>query len=459
MLSKIANMDQDEPNRNEHEVEATDYDISVDRLQPGVFIRITGLGWFDHPFFFSSFKITKPEQINALKQYGIRSVTFVPGKSDVFPLPESSDAPVQPEAPAPAKDAESERLWEKKKKRIELQKAHRKKIIKCEKQFAASVETVRSVMKNIEGGNLESVKEADNLLQTIVDDLLVEKDTAVQLMNSDNPGQGVFYHSLNVSVLAMMLGREYELSPAEIKILGLGALFHDVGKSKLPRNVVNKSDPLKKFEADMLRQHPKYGVDIMQPISKSGTFPDDALSVIRDHHERVDGSGYPAGRKGKDLSVMTKIVSIVNRYDNLCNNIDHTRSLTPHEALAFMFAKERGRFDDPLLQRFIAYMGIYPPGTVVVLNNDVTGMVISVNPKNALRPNLLIYDPGISRDEALIIDLSEDDILYITKSVRPAQLPAKIYDYLSPRTRVSYFLSTDEKKQSKTTPGSVGAKG
>jgi|WetSurMetagenome_2_1015567.scaffolds.fasta_scaffold01263_7 putative nucleotidyltransferase with HDIG domain len=452
-------MNQDELNKNVPEIETTDYDISVDRLQPGVFIRITGLRWLDHPFFFSAFKISKPEQIRAIKQAGIKMVTFVPGKSDVFPLPESPEEPVQPAAPAPVKDAESERLWEEKKKRIELQKAHRKKIIKCEKQFAASVETVRNVMKNIEGGDVESVKEADSLLQTIVDDLLVEKDTAVQLMTSDPGGQGVFYHSLNVSVLAMMLGREDGLSSAELKILGLGSLFHDVGKSKLPRNLVNKSEPLKKFEADMLRLHPKYGVEIMGPMAKSGAFPGDALLIIRDHHERVDGSGYPAGLDGKNLSVMTKIVSIVNRYDNLCNNIDYTRSLTPHEALAYMFAKERARFDDPLLQKFIAYMGIYPPGTVVMLNNEITGMVISVNPTNALRPNLLIYDPDISVAEALIFDLAEDSSLSIVKSIRPAQLPPKIYNYLNPRTRVSYFLSAEEKKPSKTTAGNTRATG
>jgi putative nucleotidyltransferase with HDIG domain len=382
----------------------------------------------------------------------------VPEKSDVFPLPEDSEAFVLPAPPEPVPEAESQRLWEEKRKRIAMQKAHRKKIIKCEKQFAASVETVRSVMKNIEGGDVESVKEADNLLQTIVDDLLVEKDTAVQLMNAESGGQGVFYHSLNVSVLAMMLGREHGLPPSELKGLGLGALFHDVGKSKLPKNLVTKTEPLKKYEADMLRQHTKYGVDIMGPMSRTGAFPEDALRVIRDHHERADGSGYPAGLSGVDLSVMTRIVSIVNRYDNLCNNIDYARSMTPHEALAYMFARERSRYDDSLLQRFIAYMGIYPPGTVVALNNEMTGMVISVNPKNSLRPNLLIYDPGISMDEALIIDLSEDNSVSIVKSIRPSQLPPEVYNYLNPRTRVSYFLTAEDSKQSKTANRAAGTK-
>jgi hypothetical protein len=184
----------------------------------------------------------------------------------------------------------------------------------------------------------------------------------------------------------------------------------------------------------------------MEPLCKKGIFPDDALWVIQDHHERVDGSGYPSGRKGRHLSDMTKIVSIVDRYDNLCNNRDQKKSVTPHEALAYMFKHEQERFDSPLLQRFISYLGVYPPGTIVRLSNEVVGMVISVNPANSLKPSLLIYDPEIPKNEALIFDLSEDKSLSIATSIRPHELPDAIYDYLSPRKRVSYFLSSQDKQ-------------
>lgn len=432
---------------DENRAGLTEYPVTIDQLQPGVFIRITGLSWLDHPFLMNSFKITSREQIRVLRKLKVKAIFFVPGKSDVFPLPEQKNpAPAPAVVSDPVKDADTERLWREKNERIAKQKTLRKKINACQKQFSASVETVKNVMRNIEGGRLESAKDADDLLQSIIDDLVMEKETAVQLMNTEAGGEGVFYHSLNVSVLSMMLGREHGLGPEDLRILGLGALFHDVGKHKVPKNVLYKTTPLTKFERDILRLHPRYGVETMEPLAGAGTFPSNALMVIRDHHERVDGSGYPAGIKGEQLSDLTKIVSIVDRYDNLCNNRNPEKSVTPHEALAYMFKSEKVRFDNQLIQRFISYMGVYPPGTIVRLNNEMIGMVISVNPANSLKPSLLIYDPEIPKNEALIFDLSEDRSLSVTASLRPHDLPDEIFDYLNPRARVSYYLSAQENR-------------
>ncbi len=426
----------------------TEYPVTIDQLQPGVFIRITGLSWLDHPFLMNSFKITSREQIQVLRKLKVKTIFFVPGKSDVFPLSEQKNpAPAPAVTSDPAKDAETEKLWREKNERIAKQKTLRKKINACQKQFSASLETVKNVMKNIEGGRLESVKDADSILQSIIDDLAMDKEMTVQLMNTDTGGEGIFYHSLNVSVLSMMLGREHGLGPDDLKMLGLGALFHDVGKHRIPKNVLYKPSPLTKFERDILRLHPQYGVETMGPLAGMGTFPAEALRIIGDHHERVDGSGYPAGISGEHLSDLTQIVSIVDRYDNLCNNRNPEKSVTPHEALAHMFKSEKERFDNQLLQRFISYLGVYPPGTIVSLNNDVIGMVISVNPAYALKPSLLIYDPEIPKNEALIFDLSEDQSLSIATSLRPHDLPDAIFDYLNPRARVSYFLAAQERRQ------------
>lgn len=424
----------------------TEYPVTIDQLRPGVFIRITGLSWLDHPFLMNSFKISSKEQINVLRKLKIKTVFFVPSKSDVFPLAEQKNPPASPVVSEPVKDPETERLWREKNERIAKQKVLRKKINTCQKQFTASVETVRNVMKNIEGGRLESVKDADDLLQSIIKDLVIEKETAVQLMNTEAGGESVFYHSLNVSVLSMMLGKEHGLDPEELRILGLGALFHDVGKHRVPKNVLYKPAPLTKFEMDILHLHPKYGVETMEPLTVTGAYPAEALLIIKDHHERVDGSGYPSGVKGDRLSDLTKIVSIVNRYDNLCNNRNPEKSITPHEALAYMFRNEREHFDIRLLQRFISFMGVYPPGTIVRLNNEVIGMVISVNPALSLKPSLLVYDPQIPKNEALIFDLAEERSLSVVASIRPHDLPDAIFEYLNPRARVSYYLAAQESK-------------
>ena len=436
--------------------EMTEYPVKIEQLRPGMFVRIVGLGWRDHPFLMNSFKIKNNEQIEVISQCGVATVIFVPEKSDVLPLAVQKNLPPTPAVSVsdPKKDAEMERLWEEKNERIANQKTLRKKINACQKKFSSSVETVRNVMKNIEGGRLESVENAEDLLQTIIDDLVAEKETALQLMNVDKVGDGIFYHSLNVSVLSMMLGRELGLDAEELKIIGMGALFHDVGKHRVPKNVLYKPTPLTKFEREILQMHPQYGVETMMPLAADCRFSLDAVRIIKEHHERGDGSGYPNRLKGEDISEMTKIVSIVDRYDNLCNNQNPEKSITPHEAMAYMFKSERAYLDTKFLQRFISYMGIYPPGTIVRLSNEVVGMVISVNTSNSLKPNLLIYDPEISKNEALIFDLSEDPSLSITTSIRPRDLPDAVYDYLNPRVRVSYYLSAQDLQPAK--PGVTG---
>ncbi len=435
---------------DEHRTGVTEYPVTIDQLRPGVFIRITGLSWRHHPFFMNSFKISSKEQIEVLRHLKINTVLFIPSKSDVFPFHEQkTPAPASAVASVPTKDAEMERLWQEKRERIDKQQSLRKKINACQKQFSVSIDTVRNVMRDIERGWLKSGKDADDLLKSIINDLVIEKDTAVQLMNTDTGREGVFYHSLNVSVLSLMLAREHGLGSEDLRIIGLGALFHDVGKHRVPKNVLYKTTPLTKFERDILCLHPRYGAETMEPLTSTGTFPAEALKIIKDHHERIDGSGYPAGLKGQQLSDLTKIVSIVNRYDNLCNNRNPEKSVTPHEALAHMFKSEKEQFDNRLLQLFISYMGVYPPGTIVRLSNEVIGMVISVNPNNSLKPSLLIYDPDIPKNEALIFDLSEDQSLSIAESVRPQDLMKAIYDYLNPRVRVSYYLAAEERQQAR----------
>ena len=215
--------------------------------------------------------------------------------------------------------------------------------------------------------------------------------------------------------------------------------FHDIGKSRIDHKVLIKEKNLTKAELDFLHLHPKYGVDILAP---SDAFPKLSLVIVYQHHEACDGSGYPKGSLGPQIHLLSKIVALVNVYDNLCNRRRQADSLTPYEALSHMFARQKAALDEKLLSSFIGILGIYPPGTVVQLNNGGIGMVIAVNPKNQLHPNIVLYDPEIPKKDALIIDMQEESDLQIIQSIRPSALPKEIFDYLSPRSRINYFVDT-----------------
>ena len=135
-----------------------------------------------------------------------------------------------------------------------------------------------------------------------------------------------------------------------------------------------------------------------------------------------------------------RILSLVNHYERLCNPGRSAQTMTPHEALSVMFAQQKNRFDAVELGIFIRMMGVYPPGSVVQLVNDRFAMVVSVNSSRPLRPRVIVHDPRVPKDEALVLDLETVPELGIRRSLKPAQLPRDALDYLSPRQRICYFF-------------------
>ncbi|MBU6465920.1 MAG: HD-GYP domain-containing protein, partial [Burkholderiales bacterium] len=140
----------------------------------------------------------------------------------------------------------------------------------------------------------------------------------------------------------------------------------------------------------------------------------------------------------------------VNTFDNHCNRTNPDDSLTPFEALSMMFKQQRHLFDPVPLNMFIRCMGVYPPGTLVKLSDESLGMVISINSGKPLRPSVLIHDPGVPKNEAIILDLSQETDIEISASLKPSQLSPEAYDYLSPRKRMSYFFDTPKVETKKS---------
>jgi hypothetical protein len=188
--------------------------------------------------------------------------------------------------------------------------------------------------------------------------------------------------------------------------------------------------------------HCEYGVRLGKQIG----LPEPVLRIILQHHELADGSGFPNKLKGDQIDPLARIVSLVNYYDNLCNPADLAKAMTPHEALSLMFAQRRAKFDTRALQVMIRCLGVYPPGTVVKLSNDAIALVSSVNPAKPLRPWVTVYDASIPKDEAIMLDLEEEPDINIAKALRPIQLPPEVYEYLSPRKRVTYYFDADSRK-------------
>lgn len=413
-----------------------EYEISVEQLRPGVFVRLKRSSWFDHPFLFNSFKIKDDQQIALLKKLGIANVICVPEKSDVLPL-RPADKKTIPEPDEVLSQEAIDQLWEVKRARTKRLRVKKEQLAQCELKFTACIREFDNILKGVLGGNNHSVEDALAFVNRLCDYFLEDRESTLHLMNVMDSAESAYSHPMNVAVLSMMVGKEANLDANQMISLGMGALFHDIGKSRIPKKLLKKRGTLTKPEQDLIDQHSTIGATMLAEID---IFPMDALNVVAHHHERMDGSGGPEGLQSDQIDYLSRIVAIADTYDNHCNHPESDKSLTPYLALSYMFGQQKHLFDIEVLALFIRCLGVYPPGTVVELNNGAIGMVMAVNPKNQLNPSVVLYDEEVPKKEALIVDLADEQDLRVEKSIRLAHLPDAVLEYLSPRSRITYYV-------------------
>lgn len=425
---------------SEQHAETTDgslqHYVTPEQLRPGLFIHID-LPWFRHPFTLNSFKIKTEEQIRelrALKQFRFR---FDPERSDPEALP---DAPASP--PEKPEETTQEVVTEdpqqvERQARLQQAKEFRERVDHVEKAFVKAAAVMRNINRNLSARPKETLEEVEGMVGQMVTAFLEHPEVALHVMSEKCGGEEVYYHSLNVTILSMMLAKALDFPVEQGQALGTGALLHDVGLMEIPDKVLKKNpDEYTRAERELRATHVEHGVRLGKKLG----LPADVLAMIAQHHEMADGSGFPQGIKLEKMTPLARVVSLVNFYDNLCNPLDISKAMTPHEALSFMFAQRRSKFDPKMLQMMIRCLGVYPPGSVVKLSNEGLGLVVSVNPEKPLRPWVLLYDPKVPKEEALVVDLEQREDLQIVKALRPSMLPAPVSAYLNPRKRVTYFF-------------------
>lgn len=405
--------------------------ILPQQLCVGLYIHLD-LSWMDHPFTFSSFKIKTTEQIAQIRAMGLKRIRYSPERSDTPPAPVTRE---EVAAPPPAPDEVDPAVLAKRERAAKLREK-RAIFSRCEREFMQVGGTLRTINSNLFSRPEWAKEETSALIARMVESLLTDKDVAINLMSDRVGGEEVYFHSLNVTVLSLMLAREMGMSRESVVQLGIGAVFHDIGKMDIPDRVLLKQDALTRAETALLQEHVKHGVNIGRKIG----LPPEILLVIAQHHEAVDGSGYPNQLKGEQIGLLAKIVQVANTYDNLCNPSNPARAMTPHEALSLMYAQQRSRYEPGPLNVFIHCLGVYPPGTIVVLSNNAFGIVVSVNSTRPLKPMVIVHEPSIPREEAITVNLEQEPDLSIVRTVRPTQVPRPILDYLSPRKRITYYF-------------------
>lgn len=404
--------------------------VDAASLRIGLYVELD-LGWMAHPFPTSSFKISSDKQIETLRTLGLKKFRIVPEKCDP-PTPDPTPAP--PPALS-AREAAAAAALAQRQNQAELLRQQQRDLVACERRFTDTIRQYKQVIEQINAQPLQARAQCSALVAGFVSELLGTGDSAIRLL-SDGMGDRLAMHPVNVSVLALLLGKYLGMPEAALSELGLAAFLHDVGKAQVPDRVRWVDDSFSSAEQKAYQEHVAQGVLIGRRMELPGA----VLQAIAQHHEMVDGSGFPARIKGDAMSQAAKIIALVNRYEDLCNPTRPAQALTPHEALALIFAQLKARFDPTVLGAFIRMMGVYPPGSIVQLNDERFAMVVSVNSSRPLKPRIIVFDSRVAKDDALVLNLEALPELGIRRSLKPASLPRAAMDYLSPRQRICYFF-------------------
>ncbi len=434
--------------------------LKPNALRLGLFIKIEG-SWFSHPFSTNSFKIKTAKELQTLQ--GLTKITLLVDFERSDPEPDQTLDPPEPSILETNKDRTVEEAVvehdantssssdvgemvedpiQRKVAQHEAFQDYQSHLQQVENQFQEVLQESKQSVQDVVAGRPRGLRTAQKIVGNL-HDLLDGSDNSRALLNligSNETSDEFFFHATNVSSLSMMVGLDLGLSREDNEKLALGAFFHDVGELKYPTETLLRKGVMGQGELNtFLHTHPQYGVEIVEKIPN---FPYEAIEVIHQHHERLNGSGQPSGKKDAQISTFAKIVMVVDLYDELCHHPDPGQSLIPSEALSFLYVKCRQTLWYDAIVSLIKQLGVYPPGSLVHLSNQKTGIVTSVNFENRLRPIILVYDEHTSPEEPIVLNLAEEeDSLTIVEAICPGDLAPKIRECLNPRRIISYFPS------------------
>jgi putative nucleotidyltransferase with HDIG domain len=410
--------------------------IDVKKLTPGIYVELP-LNWSQHPFFFSRFKIKNWAEVRQIQALGLDRVPFVPAKSDVKATdPGEAKGSYAKSTPSDTEDFD---LWQQKQHSIEQADQFRRDRKKIAQRYHETKKRISNLMSNLTMAPANAVRDSESLIEDLTAQFTKESNMLINLVNMSPASYNSSNHALNVTVLALLLGHSMGLTKEELNILGMGTLLHDIGKVALPARIAKNAKNMTKAEQDLFSTHVGQGIKLVHRIDD---IRPEVMEIIGHHHSFLDGTGFPQQVSPEKISQLARIVTIANLYDNYCNPSDPANAVTPKDAMAHIYAQAGEQLDQKLVQTFIRTFGVFPPGTVVLLTDNSVGLVVVVSPKTLLTPRVVLYNPDIPADKAMVIDLAEHPNLQIVKALRPTDYPSRIYNYLGIQEQVGYYFET-----------------
>jgi HD-GYP domain-containing protein (c-di-GMP phosphodiesterase class II) len=325
---------------------------------------------------------------------------------------------------------------ERLKKIMESGEVDARKVIK--KSYFNAVSYTKGVINKIKSGEKVNIKKAKRIIETMVDQILDEEKLLLSMTAIKDYDEYTYHHSVNVSILTIALGQRLGLSKKILTELGVVALFHDIGKVDIPNEVLNKSTNFTEDEWNLMKRHPVWGVKAILKLRGMDSTAIRSAIVAFEHHMNYDLSGYPKVRKTyAELDFYSRIVSLVDQYDAMTSSRVYSRiPLSPDKALSIMMERANTQLDPLLFKFFINMVGVFPIGTLVMLDSREMGLVYESDIVFADRPRvLIIIDKKGDRVNGPVVSLTEKDgsgryYRSIVKTLDPNKYKINLAEYL-----------------------------
>src|SRR5256884_635325 len=309
----------------------------------------------------------------------------------------------------------------------------------AKRTYARSVAVTKEVINSIRMGRTANVKKVKRAVQAIVDQVLNNESSLVGLTTLRDYDEYTFTHSVNVCIFSVALGRKLGLTKLQLYDLGIAALFHDVGKSRVPLEVLNKQGGLSDEEWRIMQAHPWLGVLTLFGLRGYGEIPYRGMIVAYEHHMKTDLTGYPKSLRPRDLSIYSKIVSVADGFHAATSlRVYQTVPIQPDQVLKEMWENPRRGYDPIVVKRFINPNGTYPMGTCVILDTYEVAIVHGANPDvtHVHRPvvRVVASPEGALHHPGFLADLAQRDAQgnfprTIVKVTDPVKYGINVSDY------------------------------
>ena len=392
--------------------------IFIADLKLGMYVSELDRPWLDSPFLFQGFLIEDKEQV-----YEIRKTcefVFVDEEKSVIPIHASSKSSAQ----GRDNKAETPPL-------IHVQVED--EFIPAQQLRKDISRTLDKIFTDVRKGNRLDIGKAENSVSEMIESIMRNPNAMLLVGNLRSKDEFAESHAINVAVLTIFFGSNLGLPKKVLQELGLGALLHDIGEIIIPNEILAKGSRLKGAEFQIMKTHTEKGAEL---LSHADDIPKSAIDIAHSHHERINGSGYPRGIQGSEMSYFSKIVSLVDFYDAITAP-RAGRAINSVDALKHIYNWRDKLFDPDLVEHFIQCIGIYPVGSMVELGTGEVGIVISIDQEKRLLPKLLLvrdeekqpYYPPHIFNMALLAERAEH-VPEIKHILKPGDYGVDIKNYL-----------------------------